>query len=310
SVRSRTGSGWISACGGNGFAGGGGGRVSVDIFSRHDEPKIDVYGGISHGCPENAGAAGTLYDALPRSLTVDNHNLATVTETLLLEFPHRPLWTNVYIRNCARATVPLLWSRVQVHGQISLLCRAVLSFGLAHYGSSEFELLAEELLMSDSVIKVYGALRMTVKIFLMWNSKLQIDGGEDVTVATSWLEASNLVVLKVGPGSILRGPLENASSDAITPKLYCEHQDCPIELLHPPEDCNVNSTLSFTLQICRVEDITVEGLIKGSVVHFHRARTVSVWSSGIISASGMGCIGGVGRGNFLYNGIGSGGGHG
>ncbi|TYH69364.1 hypothetical protein ES332_D05G050600v1 [Gossypium tomentosum] len=351
-ARKMTGSGWISACGGNGFAGGGGGRVSVDIFSRHDEPKIDVYGGISHGCPENAGAAGTLYDALPRSLTVDNHNLATVTETLLLEFPHRPLWTNVYIRNCARATVPLLWTRVQVHGQISLLCRAVLSFGLAHYGSSEFELLAEELLMSDSVIKVYGALRMTVKIFLMWNSKLQIDGGEDVTVATSWLAASNLVVLKessvihsnanlgvhgqgllnlsgpgdtiqaqrlvlslfysinVGPGSILRGPLENASSDAITPKLYCEHQDCPIELLHPPEDCNVNSTLSFTLQICRVEDVTVEGLIKGSVVHFHRARTVSVWSSGIISASGMGCIGGVGRGNFLYNGIGSGGGHG
>ncbi|PPR86976.1 hypothetical protein GOBAR_AA33722 [Gossypium barbadense] len=335
--------GSLLADGGDGGSkGGGGSGGSIYIKAR----------GISHGCQENAGAAGTLYDALPRSLTVDNHNLASVTETLLLEFPHRPLWTNVYIRNCARATVPLLWSRVQVHGQISLLCRAVLSFGLAHYGSSEFELLAEELLMSDSVIKVYGALRMTVKIFLMWNSKLQIDGGEDVTVATSWLEASNLVVLKgssvihsnanlgvhgqgllnlsgpgdtiqaqrlvlslfysinVGPGSILRGPLENASSDAITPKLYCEHQDCPIELLHPPEDCNVNSTLSFTLQICRVEDITVEGLIKGSVVHFHRARTVSVWSSGIISASGMGCIGGVGRGNFLYNGIGSGGGHG
>ena len=29
-----------------------------------------------------------------------------------------------------------------------------LSFGLAHYATSEFELLAEELLMSDSVIKV------------------------------------------------------------------------------------------------------------------------------------------------------------
>ena len=45
--------------------------------------------------------------------------------------------------------------------------------------------------------QVYGALRMTVKIFLMWNSKMLIDGGEDTTVATSWLEASNLVVLKV-----------------------------------------------------------------------------------------------------------------
>ncbi|KAA3477507.1 1-aminocyclopropane-1-carboxylate deaminase [Gossypium australe] len=347
-----TGSGRISACGGDGFGGGGGGRVSVNIFSRHDEPKIYVHGGTSRGCLENAGAAGTLYDAVPRSLTVNNNNLSTDTDTLLLEFPYQPLWTNVYIQNRARASVPLLWSRVQVQGQISLLSGGMLSFGLAHYASSEFELLAEELLMSDSIIEVYGALRMTVKIFLMWNSKMVIDGGEDTTVATSWLEASNLVVLKessvvhsnanlgvrgqgllnlsgpgdtiqaqrlvlslfysihVGPGSVLRGPLETASPDAVTPRLYCELQDCPTELLHPPEDCNVNSSLPFTLQICRVEDITVEGLIKGSVVHFHWARTISVQSSGVISASGMGCVGGAGRGNFLDNGIGSGSGHG
>ena len=41
-----------------------------------------------------------------------------------------------------------------MQGQISLLSDGVLSFGLQHYASSEFELLAEELLMSDSVIKV------------------------------------------------------------------------------------------------------------------------------------------------------------
>lgn len=45
--------------------------------------------------------------------------------------------------------------------------------------------------------QVYGALRMTVKIFLMWNSNMIVDGGEDATVATSWLEASNLIVLRV-----------------------------------------------------------------------------------------------------------------
>ncbi|KAJ9701900.1 hypothetical protein PVL29_003914 [Vitis rotundifolia] len=193
---------------------------------------------------------------------------------------------------------------------------------------------------------------MSVKMFLMWNSKLLIDGGGDANVATSLLEASNLVVLKessvihsnanlgvhgqgllnlsgpgdwieaqrlvlslfysihVGPGSVLRGPLENATTDAVTPRLYCELQDCPTELLHPPEDCNVNSSLSFTLQICRVEDITVQGLIKGSVVHFHRARTIAVQSSGKISTSRMGCTGGVGRGKFLSSGLGSGGGHG
>ena len=41
-----------------------------------------------------------------------------------------------------------------MQGQISLLQGGVLSFGLQHYASSEFELLAEELLMSDSTIKV------------------------------------------------------------------------------------------------------------------------------------------------------------
>ncbi|OMO66886.1 hypothetical protein CCACVL1_20946 [Corchorus capsularis] len=138
---------------------------------------------------------------------------------------------------------------------------------------------------------------------------LNLSGPGD-TIQAQRLVLSLFYSVHVGPGSVLRGPLENVSSDAITPKLYCEQQDCPVELLHPPEDCNVNSSLSFTLQICRVEDVTVEGLIKGSVVHFHRARTISVESSGVISASGMGCTGGVGKGNFLENGIGSGGGHG
>lgn len=40
----RTGSGKICASGGNGFAGGGGGRVSVDVFSRHDDPIFLVHG--------------------------------------------------------------------------------------------------------------------------------------------------------------------------------------------------------------------------------------------------------------------------
>ncbi|KAK9065546.1 hypothetical protein SSX86_014947 [Deinandra increscens subsp. villosa] len=347
-----TGSGKISACGGNGFGGGGGGRIATDVFSRHEDPKIFVHGGYSLGCPSNAGAAGTFYDAVPRSLIVDNFNMTTDTDTLLMEFPYQPLLTSIFIRNYAKAAVPLLWSRVQVQGQISLLDGGILSFGLAHYALSEFEVLAEELLMSNSIIKVYGALRMSVKMFLMWNSKLLVDGEGDRNMGTSILEASNLIVLKessrissnanlevrgqgllnlsgpgdcieaqrlalslfygvnIGPGSVLRGPLENATTDAVTPKLNCESPLCPEELLRPPDDCNMNASLSFTLQICRVEDILIEGLIKGSVVHFHRARTVTVPSTGIVSTSEMGCTGGVGRGQLLSNGIGSGGGYG
>ncbi|PWA84728.1 substrate carrier family protein [Artemisia annua] len=40
-----------------------------------------------------------------------------------------------------------------VQGQISLLDGAILIFGLAHYALSEFEVLAKELLMSNSIIK-------------------------------------------------------------------------------------------------------------------------------------------------------------
>ncbi|XP_074286969.1 uncharacterized protein LOC141612149 isoform X2 [Silene latifolia] len=345
-----SGGGKVSANGGNGFGGGGGGRVSIDVFSWHDEPQILAHGGASYGCPDNAGGAGTLYDTVPRSLIISNHNRSTDSDTLLMDFPNQPLWTNVYVRYHGKALVPLLWSRVQVQGQIKLEAGGELSFGLAHYASSMFELLAEELLMSDSVIKVYGALRMSVKMFLMWNSQLLVDGGGDV--ATSLLEASNLLVLResssirsnanlgiygqgllnltgpgdvieaqrlvlslfygihTGPGSILRGPLESAEKDDMTPRLYCDSHDCPGELLHPPDDCNVNSSLSFTLQICRVEDVIVEGLITGSVIHFHRARTIGVRSSGVIDASGLGCTGGIGRGKVLTYGLSGGGGHG
>lgn len=51
-----------------------------------------------------------------------------------------------------------------------------------------------------------------------------------------------------------------------------------------------NDWLCLLLQICRVEDISIEGIITGSVVHFHWVRTVVVQSSGVISASGLGMI--------------------
>lgn len=46
-------------------------------------------------------------------------------------------------------------------------------------------------------VQVYGALRMSVKIHLMLNSKVLIDGDGDSIVGTSLIEVSNLVVLKV-----------------------------------------------------------------------------------------------------------------
>lgn len=48
-----------------------------------------------------------------------------------------------------------------------------------------------------SKMKVFGAFRVSVKILLMWNSKIQIDGGGNTVVTASVLEARNLVVLRV-----------------------------------------------------------------------------------------------------------------
>ncbi|XP_050938361.1 uncharacterized protein LOC127150925 [Cucumis melo] len=44
----------------------------------------------------------------------------------------------------------------------------------------------------DAAKEIYGALRMFVKMHLMWNSKILIDGGDNEIVATSLLEANVL----------------------------------------------------------------------------------------------------------------------
>lgn len=71
-------------------------------------------GGLSIGCPGNAGAAGTYFNADLLSLRVSNDNVTTETETPLLDFSTSPLWSHVFVENNARVLVPLIWTRVQV----------------------------------------------------------------------------------------------------------------------------------------------------------------------------------------------------
>ncbi|CAA0825430.1 Unknown protein [Striga hermonthica] len=343
--------GIVSAAGGRGWGGGGGGRISLNCYSRQEDVEVTAHGGWSNGCSWNAGAAGTYFDAYVLSLRVDNNNITTETETPLLDFSTSPLWTNVYVENNAKVLVPLYWTRVQVRGQISLYSRSSIVFGLSEFPVSEFELVAEELLMSDSIIQVYGAFRVSVKMLLMLNSQIQINSGGYAEVATSILEIRNLLVLKdssvissnanlalfgqglleltgegdaikgqrlslslfynitVGPGSLLQAPLDDEDSRSLVTKSLCESPNCPMDLITPPDDCHVNYTLSFSMQVCRVEDILVNGVIKGSIVHIHRARTVIVDTDGMITAAELGCKTGVGKGNYSH-GAGAGAGHG
>ncbi|TQD76240.1 hypothetical protein C1H46_038219 [Malus baccata] len=279
--------GTVSAAGGRGLGGGGGGRISLDCYSIQEDVTVTVHGGLSIGCPGNAGAAGTYFNADLLSLRVGNDNITTATETPLLDFPTRPLWSHVFVENNAKVLVPLLWTRVQV----------------------------------------FGAFRVSVKMLLMWNSKIQIDGGGNTIVTASVLEVRNLIVLRhnsvissntnlgvygqgllkltghgdaikaqrlslslfynitVGAGSLLQAPLDDDASRNVVTKSLCESQTCPLDLITPPDDCHVNYTLSFSLQICRVEDLLVDGIVKGS------------------------CSKGIGSGNYS-NGAGSGAGHG
>ncbi|KAL2610427.1 hypothetical protein R1flu_029000 [Riccia fluitans] len=346
------GDGEISANGGSGRAGGGGGRLAVETY-RNEGVKIYVRGGHSLACANNSGGAGTIFDIVQQSLTVSNNNQSTVSETLLLEFPTHPLWANVQVEGRARVLVPLLWSRMQVRGQLTIASEALLSFGLAHYSSSEFEVVADEVLMTDAVIVVYGALKLQVKMLFMVKSGLRIEGGLDSLVTISELEASSIAVLRegsvirsnsnlgmhgqgllklngsgdvieaerlfislfftlaIGEGSVLQAPLDYDSplSDK-THQSHCTRTTCPTEVISPSEDCILNTTSPFTLQICRVEDIMIAGTVQGTVVQAQRIRTITISPEGLLTTSGWGCKVGLGKGEVSENLAAGGGGHG
>ncbi|KAG0575849.1 hypothetical protein KC19_5G035100 [Ceratodon purpureus] len=346
--------GTISAIGGTGRGGGGGGRIAIDYQQMQD---VDVYahGGDSLGCQHNAGAAGTRFDAVSKSLFVSNNNKKSQTDTVLLTFPLRPLWGNLFVERSARIGVPLQWSRIQVLGTINMSSGSYLNFGIAEYPTSQSELVADDYVMENATVTVYGALWLTSKSFLMNHSKIDIvAGSDDWMVATSTVEASNIAYIgggseirsnanlgvhgqgklhlqgygdsikaqrlflslfynvTIGHKAILQAPLKSYSSvkSEIT-TIFCEKNLCPVEVLTPSEDCNVNTSSPFTLQICRVEEINILGLVSGSVVHIQRTRTVTISPEGVISATALGCQGGLGKGKSTKgSGAGGGGGHG
>ncbi|XP_020963272.1 uncharacterized protein LOC107609857 [Arachis ipaensis] len=98
---------------------------------------------------------------------------------------------------------------------------------------------------------------------------------------------SNKINPLVSPGSLLQAPLDDDASRGTVTKHLCDTQRCPIDLITPPDDCHVNYTLSFSLQICRVEDL-VNGIMKGSIVHIHRVRTVIVGTDGVLTTLELG----------------------
>ncbi|KAF2538046.1 hypothetical protein F2Q68_00020260, partial [Brassica cretica] len=305
------GCGKISASGGRGWGGGGGGRISLDCYSIQEHVRVLVHGGASLGCPKNAGAAGTYFNAELSSLRVGNDNMTTETETPLLDFPTRPPWSNIYVDNHAKVLVPLLWTRMQVYGALRLVTKILLML------NSVIKIDGEgNPAVPSSVLEVRNLAVLTENSIITSNANLGVYGqgmlmltGPGDAIKGQRLSLSQFYNVTVGPGSILQAPLDDdESKNAVTHSL-CESKTCPVDLISPPDDCHVNYTLSFSLQICRVEDILVSGIVKGSIIQIHRARTVVVTNEGLISASEFGCSGGLGKGLYS-NGAGSGAGHG
>ncbi|CAH2046122.1 unnamed protein product [Thlaspi arvense] len=303
--------GKISASGGSGWGGGGGGRISLDCYSIQEDVQVLVHGGASIGCPKNSGAAGTYFNAQLVSLRVGNDNMTTETETPLLDFPTRPLWSNIYVDNHAKVLVPLLWTRMQVFGALRLVTKMLLML------NSVIQIDGEgNPAVPSSVLEVRNLAVLTENSVITSNANLGVYGqgmltltGPGDAIKGQRLSLSQFYNITVGPGSILQAPLDDSESKNAVTHGLCESKTCPIDLISPPDDCHVNYTLSFSLQICRVEDILVSGLVKGSIIQIHRARTVVVTDEGLITASEFGCSGGLGKGLYS-NGAGSGAGHG
>ncbi|CAL5352442.1 unnamed protein product [Camellia sinensis] len=125
--------------------------------------------------------------------------------------------------------------------------------------------------MSESAIKVYGALCMYVKMFLMWNSTMLIDGGGDANVETSLVEASYLSCSQGASG------------------INLDH--CESSIIHSNANLGVHGQGLLNLSGPR-DCIEAQRLVLSLFYSIH------------------GCTSGVGRGKVLSSGVSSGGGHG
>lgn len=99
---------------------------------------------------------------------------------------------------------------------------------------------------------------MSVKVHLMWNSKMLIDGGGDFLVATSLLEASNLVVLKA----------------------------CQIKQLEKAPNSHLIFNFKIMIQHALMYDINHIAYQESSVIHSN--ANLGVHGQGLLNLSGPG----------------------
>lgn len=84
-----------------------------------------------------------------------------------------------------------------------LMSNSLLNFG-TQFSSSELELISGDFVMDNSTLLVYGALRLTANMLSLTNSLIDIVAAlDELTIATSVVEASNLACIRVSDESVL-----------------------------------------------------------------------------------------------------------
>jgi hypothetical protein len=135
---------------------------------------------------------------------------------------------------------------------------------------------------------------------------------DSCAIRTQKLFVSLFFLLKVAKGATLQAPHSFVDAEGELIHLYCKEPTCPPKVIQTSQDCSIDPKSPFTLQICRIEELVIEGVIMGAVVHIQRTKMVTVDKGGQLTASEQGCRGGqgMGAGQAGEEGVGGGAGHG
>ncbi|GJP70154.1 hypothetical protein CLOP_g1132 [Closterium sp. NIES-67] len=93
---------------------------------------------------------------------------------------------------------------------------------------------------------------------------------------------------------------------------FCHVEECPSSVVQPNYDCSSEDESVFSLHICRLDSVFVDGAMEGSLVRIDASSSLVVGHRASIAASGLGCLPGhgIGHGRDAPAGGSGGGGHG
>eukprot|EP00897_Mesotaenium_endlicherianum_P005771 jgi/Mesen1/5221/ME000026S04529 len=186
------------------------------------------------------------------------------------------------------------------NGALDIHCWA-LPFGLATTSTldaNRVDLTGGSNVTSTGILEIKGQGKLSV-------------GGTDMVLAEK-LFVSLFFWMGVEEGGLLQAPGVLPFSNDTRSRMNCNETKCPASVVASLEDCRIDENSPVTLQICRVYDLVLDGMVKGSTLHIDVFNTIFIGARGFFSASELGCEAGSGpgAGGSSKEGASGGGGHG